>query len=70
MTTRKAGKKPMGRPPKPDDERLDVIAVRVNAVLAGRLADAAAQLGVGKTTAARMLIEEALAARARKGRKS
>lgn len=55
--------KRMGRPPKPEGERLDVVAIRVNAELGERIATAAAKLGVGRTTAARMLIEEALAAR-------
>jgi hypothetical protein len=63
-TTQTKQAKRMGRPPKPEAERLDVVAIRVNAELSERIAAAAAQLGVGRTTAARMLIEAALEARA------
>jgi hypothetical protein len=58
-----AAKKPMGRPPKPDKERLDVLSLRLNAVLVAQIERAASEMRVGKTTAARMLIEAALAAR-------
>jgi hypothetical protein len=67
-TTQTKQAKRMGRPPKPEAERLDVVAIRVNAELSERIAAAAAQLGVGRTTAARMLIEEALAARKQRQR--
>jgi hypothetical protein len=66
MKTRQPEKRPMGRPPKPDDERLGVVAIRIDTHLSSRIVDVARQLGVGRTVAARMLIEEALAARKRK----
>jgi hypothetical protein len=58
--------KRMGRPPKPEDERLDVITMRIAAPLASEIERAAREFGVGKSTAARMLIEQALAARKRR----
>lgn len=63
MTTRtnaKTSEPRMGRPPKPEGERLDPVAVRLDANTLARLDSLAERQGIGRTVLARLCLLDGL----------